>query len=83
MTVAVDSQFARDVDCDHDACAEYAFGALHAPAPNYTAEDECEGRGHPYYGDEWNPDDAPTLWILLTTGRCYCGARRYVPGGSI
>lgn len=63
--------------CSHPECGSY--GQPGPPHP--TEEDYCAGGGHAYYGDEFNPDDVPPEY-RDEVGRCYCGAKRYPPGGS-
>lgn len=49
-----------------------------------TPEEECAGMGHAYYGDEADCEHG-TLHVAgepCECGRCYCGYRRYVRGGS-
>ena len=44
--------------------------------PDPTPEDYCAGTGHAYYADQQIKQITEGL-----TGRCYCGARTYPPGG--
>ena len=37
--------------------------------PQPSADEECDGRGHPYYGDDGE------------MGRCWCGSQTYPVGG--
>lgn len=69
--------------CSHEECGAYPFSPGHQE-PQPTEADYCASGGHGYYGDEFNPDDAPEAEraeVQAVAGRCYCGERRYPFGG--
>lgn len=69
-----DPAICRDHGCQQEAY-EYHL-EQRRQAEQWTEADECEGRGHAYYGDDPSAPEG-------MAGRCYCGARRYLTGGPV
>lgn len=64
-----DPSICSDHGCQQEAW-EYEYLQQQAQQQQWTPEDECTSRGHPYCGDDQG------------RGRCYCGAVLYPPGGQ-